>query len=178
MATQKSLIAQQSRIREWAEQIRDCQSRPKGMDVETWCAQNNLTKANYYYRLRRVREVYLEQFRETSPELIEISNPKPQIAEAEKTFIFRQYRCKISDRALGEPHLVHADRNGNNKIYVLTWSDIFDEFSLRHDYLMCKLELEKEIWLKKHDSIENVVEDIKENSATLDSALIPKRAQN
>ena len=35
-------------------------------------------------------------------------------------------------RALGEPHLVHADRNGN----------------------------------------------IKENSATLDSALIPKRAQN
>lgn len=38
-------------------------------------------------------------------------------------------------RALGEPHLVHADRNGNNKIYVLTWSDIFDEFSLRHDYL-------------------------------------------
>lgn len=81
-------------------------------------------------------------------------------------------------RALGEPHLVHADRNGNNKIYVLTWSDIFDEFSLRHDYLMCKFELEKEIWLKKHDSIENVVEDIKENSATLDSALIPKRAQN
>lgn len=42
---------------------------------------------------------------------------------------------------------MHADRNGNNKIYVLTWSDIFDEFSLRHDYLMCKLELEKEILL-------------------------------
>lgn len=84
MATQTSLIAQQTRIQEWAEQIRDCQSRLKGMDVETWCAQNNLTKANYYYRLRRVREVYLEQFRETSPEFIEISNPKPQIAEAEK----------------------------------------------------------------------------------------------
>ena len=47
MATQTSLIAQQTRIREWAEQVRDCQSRPKGMDVETWCAQNNLTKANY-----------------------------------------------------------------------------------------------------------------------------------
>lgn len=35
-----------------------------------------------------------------------------------------------------------------------------------------------EIWLKKHDSIENVVEDIKDNSATLGNALIPKRAQN
>lgn len=41
---------------------------------------------------------------------------------------------------------------------------------------MRKLELEKEIWLKKHDSIENVVEDIKDNSATLDSALIRKHA--
>ena len=84
MATQTSLIAQQTRIQEWAEQIRDCQSRPKGMDVETWCAQNNLTKANYSYRLRRVREVYLEQFQETLPEFIEISNPKFQISEAEK----------------------------------------------------------------------------------------------
>lgn len=84
MDTQTSLIAQQTRIQEWAEQIRDCQSRPKGMDVETWCAQNNLIKANYYYRLRRVREIYLEQFQETSPEFIEISNPKPQIPETEK----------------------------------------------------------------------------------------------
>ena len=84
MATQTSLIAQQTRIQEWEEQNRDCHSRPKGMDVETWCAQNNLTKANYYYRLRRVREVYLEQFQETSPEFIEIPNPKPQIPEEEK----------------------------------------------------------------------------------------------
>ena len=83
-----------------------------------------------------------------------------------------------SHRNLGEPHLVHVDGNGNNKIYVLTWSDIFDEFSKRHDYLMSKLEIEKEIWLKKHDSVEEVVEDIKENSATLKGAVIPKRASN
>ena len=35
MTTQTSLIAQQTRIQEWAEQVRDCQSRPKGMDVES-----------------------------------------------------------------------------------------------------------------------------------------------
>ena len=52
MATQTSLIAQQVRIRQWAEQIRACQNRPAGMDVDTWCVQNNLTKSNYYYRLR------------------------------------------------------------------------------------------------------------------------------
>ena len=31
------------------------------MDVETWCAQNNIIKANYYYRLRRVRKACLDQ---------------------------------------------------------------------------------------------------------------------
>ena len=47
MATQTSFIAQQVRIRQWAEQIRDCQNRLAGMDVDTWCVQNNLTKSNY-----------------------------------------------------------------------------------------------------------------------------------
>lgn len=81
MATQTSLVAQQVRLSQWAEQIRDCQSRPKGMDVETWCAQNNLTKANYYYRLRRVREVYLNQIQDTAvPAFVEISAPAKKAA--------------------------------------------------------------------------------------------------
>ena len=41
MATQTSLVAQQVRIRQWAEQIRNCQNRPKGMDVETWSYCHN-----------------------------------------------------------------------------------------------------------------------------------------
>ena len=41
-----------------------------------------------------------------------------------------------------------------------------------------QLKYQIQLQKKKHDSIENVVEDIKENSATLDSALIPNRAQN
>ena len=32
MATQTSFIAQQVRIRQWAEQIRACQNRPAGME--------------------------------------------------------------------------------------------------------------------------------------------------
>ena len=76
MATQTSLMAQQIRIQQWAEQIRECQNRPKGMDVETWCAQNNLTKANYYYRLRRVREVCLEQIQASEmPTFVELPIP-------------------------------------------------------------------------------------------------------
>lgn len=83
MATQTSLVAQKVRLQQWAEQIRDCQSRPKGMDVETWCAQNNLTKANYYYRLRRVREVCLEQVQETdSAAFVELPLPTAVSSES------------------------------------------------------------------------------------------------
>lgn len=59
MNTQTSLVAEQVRLQQWAEQIKDCQSRPADMKVETWCAGQGLTKACYYYRLRRVREAFL-----------------------------------------------------------------------------------------------------------------------
>lgn len=62
MVSQTSLAAQQCRLREWAEQIRDCQNRAEGVSIIEWCSRNGLTKANYYYRLRRVREACLEQF--------------------------------------------------------------------------------------------------------------------
>lgn len=52
MAEQTSLVAQQVRLMHWAEQIRECQNRLEGMDVSTWCEQNNITKANYYYPLK------------------------------------------------------------------------------------------------------------------------------
>lgn len=52
----------------------------------------------------------------------------------------------------GEPHLVHCDEKGNHKIYVMTWSDIFDEFSKRHNFLLEKLNVEQELWLQKHNS--------------------------
>ena len=56
MKSQTSLVASQVRLQHWAEQIKDCQNRPEDMDVKTWCDQNGLTKANYYYRVRKVRE--------------------------------------------------------------------------------------------------------------------------
>ena len=39
MAEETSLVAQQIRLSQWAAQIRDCQNRPEGMNVTTWCAQ-------------------------------------------------------------------------------------------------------------------------------------------
>ena len=55
MNSQASLVAEQTRLAQWASDIKDCQNRPNGMKIDDWCAQHGITKANYYYRLRRVR---------------------------------------------------------------------------------------------------------------------------
>ena len=59
MKSEMSIVAAQCRIREWAEQIRECQNRPEGMKVTDWCKDHGITKANYYYRLRQVRRACL-----------------------------------------------------------------------------------------------------------------------
>lgn len=61
MGSTTSLVARLCRLRQWANQIHDCQNRPQGMTVDAWCEQNGLTKANYYYRLRQVRQACLDQ---------------------------------------------------------------------------------------------------------------------
>ena len=60
MKSHISLVAQQTRLNEWAGLIRDCQNRPQGMKIDEWCQLHNITKASYYWRLRKVREAYLE----------------------------------------------------------------------------------------------------------------------
>ena len=60
MSSQTSLMAEQFRLQQWAAQIQECQSRPRDMKVDTWCREHDITKANYYYRLRRVRKACLD----------------------------------------------------------------------------------------------------------------------
>ena len=67
MNSATTAVAVQYRLKEWAEQIRECQNRPAGMSVVDWCASHGITKANYYYRLRRVRQVCLENFPPETP---------------------------------------------------------------------------------------------------------------
>ena len=64
--------------------MRDCKNRPRGMDVETWCAQNNITKANYYYRLRRVRKACLDQLQTEQSDFIELPMTSEKKAEENK----------------------------------------------------------------------------------------------
>lgn len=78
MNTQTSLVAEQIRLQQWADQIRDCQNRPSDMKVDAWCQEHGITKANYYYRLRRVREACLELC-DPSPSFVELSAPAESI---------------------------------------------------------------------------------------------------
>ena len=72
MNTQTSLVAEQIRLQQWADQIRDCQNRPSDMKVDVWCQEHGITKANYYYRLRRVREACLELC-DQAPSFVELT---------------------------------------------------------------------------------------------------------
>lgn len=61
MKSKTSLVARQYRLQQWADQIRECQSRSHDMTIKEWCSQHELTTANYYYRLKEVRKACLEQ---------------------------------------------------------------------------------------------------------------------
>ena len=61
MEIETATVARRYRLMEWADQIRDCQSRPNGMSVDEWCHTHDISKANYYYRLSQVRKACLDQ---------------------------------------------------------------------------------------------------------------------
>lgn len=79
-----------------------------------------------------------------------------------------------SHKSLGEEHLIHSQDGGLTKVYALKWSEIFDDYSKRHDFLMERLKLEEELWLKTHKSADEAVLSVEVNSATSESAVIPK----
>lgn len=82
MNSQTSLIAQQTRLNEWAEQIRECNNRPQGMTVGDWCHSQGITKANYYWRLRKVREALLKAA-DSAPAFVELKEPALEVPSVE-----------------------------------------------------------------------------------------------
>ena len=84
MSSQTSLVAKQCRIQSWAMQIKDCQNRPEDMTVDEWCLKNNITKANYYYRLKCVRRACLDSMESTAA-FVEL--PVPETVPTESSTI-------------------------------------------------------------------------------------------
>ncbi len=87
MTSKESQIAAQVRLSQWAQEIQDCQNRPKNMTVDEWCRQHGIKKANYYWRLRRVRQALLEQMELPEAGFVELPIPAettvPSVVAAE-----------------------------------------------------------------------------------------------
>ena len=81
MSSQTSLVAEQVRLQQWAAQIQECKNRPADMKVETWCSEHGITKANYYYRLSRVRKACLEACSQGT-DFVELPMPSEAMASA------------------------------------------------------------------------------------------------
>ena len=84
MKSHTSLVAQQTRLCEWAEQVKECQNRPQGMKIDEWSQIHGITKANYYWRLRKVREAFLETT-DITPAFVELTTPIPSEATVATT---------------------------------------------------------------------------------------------
>ena len=54
MKSQTSLVAQKTRLSEWAEQIKDCQNRPQGMKIDEWCQLHGITKKRVPVTIKKV----------------------------------------------------------------------------------------------------------------------------
>ncbi|MCD7999893.1 MAG: hypothetical protein LUH21_22000 [Clostridiales bacterium] len=75
MNTKTSLAADHVRLQQWIQQIQDCKNRPGDMSVNACCCQQSIIKANYYYRLKRVREAYLNIVKSNGTAFVEPPSP-------------------------------------------------------------------------------------------------------
>ena len=68
-------VKQDVRLREWAEQLEAQQA--SGLTVPQWCAENGIKTKSFYYRLRRVREQYIQSAQAVVPMTV----PQQQTAD-------------------------------------------------------------------------------------------------
>lgn len=75
MKSKESQVVAQVRLNQWALEVKDCMNRPKDMTIDEWCAQHNIKKANYYWRLKRVRQACLDQVKTPAENFVELPAP-------------------------------------------------------------------------------------------------------
>ena len=106
MSSETTVAAEQCRLQEWAAQIRECQRRPAGMSIVSWCACHGITKANYYYRLRRVREACLEsicgenlpqQIVRVRPEILRVDEKNSRDAQRGVDISIKEYSIHVTE---------------------------------------------------------------------------------
>ena len=82
-----TLVKNHYRMEQWRKLIIECKN--SGLNVQDWCAQNDITKHAYYYWLRKLREEACEDLpaipkkaKAVSFKKIEVETPVPNTATA------------------------------------------------------------------------------------------------
>ena len=60
MKSDTALVAAQLRYQQWINDIRECNSRPSGVTVAEWCAEHQINRETYYYRMKALRRACLD----------------------------------------------------------------------------------------------------------------------
>ena len=68
--TALAAIRQDVRLQEWSAQIEAQQE--SGLTVQQWCIENGIKPKTYYYRLKKVREQYID----SAPAIVPLNVPK------------------------------------------------------------------------------------------------------
>ena len=78
-------VAVDYRLQQWVQLVKECQNRPSDMTVGQWCDIKDISKSNYYYRLRRIRKACLEHIPEDSlpcQQVVEVPENIMQLPES------------------------------------------------------------------------------------------------
>lgn len=60
-----TLVTQQVQLQEWFHMMQKSKGRPQQIPLDEWCKENyGISAAGYYYRVRKVKEAYLDQVSE------------------------------------------------------------------------------------------------------------------
>ena len=60
MKSETALVAAQVRYQQWINDIRECNTQPAGVTVADWCAEHQIKKETYYYRMKVLRRACLD----------------------------------------------------------------------------------------------------------------------
>ncbi len=55
------------RLAKWTNILTQCQNRPEGQTIRSWCEQNHISPKQYYYWQRRVRKAVYSQMNLPAP---------------------------------------------------------------------------------------------------------------
>lgn len=100
-----SLTAEkQYQFAKWAEIIKSCKS--SGMMVSEWLKQNNISKDQYYYWQRKLKDACIESLQAEQATFVELPVEVPQVCEHKP--VIKKATIKASRAVIPEKNIVVA----------------------------------------------------------------------